>query len=1036
MHFPRNWFAFFSGSKGFHVYVPDKRFVYHGDKLDFTHERQVEALRRSLPEEFFNMIDISIYAPNKGIRPFTQRNPKDRSSRPIISFHSLDSCWNLQGERPGHFNFDMLFDWLSSQALILEGRELPHECATIARRSEPNMPKQPATVARTGQFNVPERVTYRMDRAAIDFELPTFEQKIEALRQYVKEELRLENLPEVDWAKSREKGACYFEPQDSVCMCDAVERTPHARRKSWWYFSGCYAIQQCIAQRHREKGLKVQFVYVPEVVPDLAPEPVHIAFQPQNQFIAPFLPGQQVLIEPTEQWLPEEKVAELLGPKGSRLIVCAPMGSGKTTALNKFVQGLRRENPDLRVLIVCTRQVQGHVYNGAFQGSEMYLDVQAEQRALYESNYLVVCLNSLLKVLPGRTIPSFDVLILDEIMTTLNALVSPMLSGPNTNQPHLFKLFQTFIHTSQRVVMMDGLPGPELYNFLNDMNVWSQFKVLQHTRLGESKEFIFVKDPYAVEDMFKEIMASPDGSMVMVSDSKKILKHFHGLIPEDVKDQAMTICGETEQLIKKSALNPNANWKHLRYLGYNTALGPGASFDAKTAADGAFDTIVVMITCETCSPSEIYQLLSRIRWPISGKVWICVFQKTGSDFFERTARMNEEERRNLVLTQAMEDITHFDRLCQAKIGVRTLRGAENIMDYTQLSLSEMADRPELVRVLCATQQLRLVYEPDSFLRLLAWSRLEALKYRDSARFTQEFKRLIEVNGGTWRTKPCRLDDGQLIKAQKSWMKTVRKTGRTTESYLFPAGARELETIPSQVKDHITKILDVGDMQTQIRFLSVGRFFTDTSPKDRFAKQIFDYFSPPEVQQRLADATAIRFDTTSKVASSLTVTLLEMHGPYKRLFAQLGLEFDIETGLLSGKFDSNALEASKFELIECLKTIQKLQCKADPSRSLVCPDPNFQTGREKTYFFRKLNAALQSAFKWIGFSMDKASKRRKNPEYHIDPVATKLRYSMAGFQCDTFEEIGKEDALFYFANKYIPVNQTERTTTGVSDAVPS
>lgn len=595
--FPDNWFAFFSGSKGFHVYVPSHEFMYEGDKSEFTHERQVAALYESVPAEFFDKIDLSIYAPNKGVRPFTQRNPKDKSSRPIMAFHAEGSRWDPQGAAPGHFRFNLLFDWLAEEALTGACRPLPR-ALTAPRRANPGVRQE--TISSRPELPR-DHIEYRYDRTAVDTIMPTRAEKIEALRLYIKEECMLDHLPVVDQAKSDQSGYVYFVDEDSWCLCDRQERTVHTRRKCWWKIMPVIAEQRCQTERHRSKGLKLEFVHVAPVLPELAPEPQMPIMQPQNQFIAPFLPGQQVLVPATEQYLPTGVLSELLEPEDSRVIVCAPMGSGKTTALNEFVKQKLQVNPEFTVLVLGTRQTQCCVYNGAFEGSELYLDTQMD-RPLFESKYLVLCLNSLMKVLKGSStiVPCYDLLILDEFMTTLDALVSPLLSGPGTNQPRLFKFFQALVCCSKRVVMMDGLPAPEMYNFLNRMNQWQRYKILQHTRLGETKQFVFLQDPRDIEDLFTDTMASASGSLVLVSDSKKVLKYFDSKVPDAVRsaDQAMTICGETEQFIKKSATHPNVNWKHLRYLGYNTALGRKLSFFS-------FCPQVSLLTRLSCSWCEL-----------------------------------------------------------------------------------------------------------------------------------------------------------------------------------------------------------------------------------------------------------------------------------------------------------------------------------------------------------------------------------------------------------------------------------------------
>lgn len=548
-HFRGDWFAFYSGSKGFHVYICQPRFMVETPNMNrLTHGAMVETLKELLkPSDLFDKVDKSIYAPNKGIRPFTQRNPKATQWTPELYFASPQSRWNLPASR---IELE-LFEWLS------ETLDMPGSTQQLIFPIVID-PPAPAQQQQQQQFASEALVSTEFQA--------TRDEKIRVIAEFIRNAKGLQYLPVVDRQDLNQN--IYFAHAESWCFCCTEEEAPtkHKRVKCWWRVFSGHAEQHCLAQRHKSRKFVLRFF---ERAAQQAPA--------LCEFVAPFSEGQLIRVNPEEQFLSPQLIRENLEPDGSRLLVCSPMGTGKTYCLNKVIQ----ESDWAKILVIGTRQTQCSVYKGAFAGSELYLDVQ-QDRPLHEIPFLVVCLNSLMKVLkPGMVVPQYDLLVVDECMTVLDALVSPLLSGAGTNQPGIFRLFKLLLRSAKRVIMMDGLPTIQLYKFLadKDLNIWHQFKVIQHRRQAEGKQFFFLDNPKRMEQLLLDELTS-GGSVVLVSDSKMVLKHYHQLIPEDIRNagQAATICGDTPLEIKKTATDPGQNWKSLRYLGYNTALGRKSSF--------------------------------------------------------------------------------------------------------------------------------------------------------------------------------------------------------------------------------------------------------------------------------------------------------------------------------------------------------------------------------------------------------------------------------------------------------------------------
>lgn len=980
--FPGCWMAYFSGSKGFHVYVLKDEFFFSLDGKDKQDPAcMVAALKELLPESLSNKIDTSIYAVNKGIRPWTQKNPKVSVMKRVRL--AAQGC-------PVQDAYDF-FEWIADVLRCPCVHSLSDKMVLASR------------VPRTPEFATSSTLRIAATSGSAD---------IDTLRQWIKDKLGHENLPDVPKQVGEN---ILFSNEDAWCFCDPKELTRHKRCKTWWRIYNGKAEQRCLAERHKEKRFVLSFGTLSSDLLSVKKTVV--------DFDAEYLPGQVITVDENEKYLPYRMIKENLMPKGSRLLVCSPMGTGKTFSLNRLIKKNRGELK--RILVIGTRQSQCCVFHGAFEGSVNYLEPQ--EKPLHEIEYLVICLNSLMRVArydsdcKGFVVPYYDLLVIDECMTVLRALVSSLLSGPNTYQPAIFELFKLLLKVSGRVVLMDGLPESQIYQFLSDprVNLWHHFKILKHVRPSECKKFVFQPDPMVLEKLVFDCMVS-DRSVVVVSDSKKILKSIHGKLPEPVLPFAMTICGDASEQVKKSASDPGRNWKNLRYLGYNTALGPGASFDTETKEEGAFDEIIVFITCKTSCPTEIYQLISRIRHPLNSRVYVCVLSnRTKHSILDEAMNKSTAEQIDWMTQRLMNDVIGFDKLAQNLPLTIKRQTSEHLLDWSDLRLNECP--LELVRELASEQKLRLVYEPNDFFSLLAWARLEAEKSKDSRFFLKELQNLIQLGGGELE---IRNTTKETLSRQKKFMKAARTEGRTKESRQFPAYKLE-GRVPPDVLEKMGKMVQVENYETQRRFFSLVRHFSSTSKEEvmqRFSNQIERFFVPvPEPVAPKPDDRRTILDPSkfSRVPITLTATLPEVCIPFQKLVELLGLEFNPLTGHLEGQWTTESISPVRHEIVSVYEQLAAARSKADRSSTLYkFEHVDYGTDtKKKTNFYRSLTSALSGIFQWTGFSV--TSTRKRTATYMLDKKTSQLRYAMAGYNCDTLEKnLLNEDALIYFAENHL------------------
>lgn len=420
-----------------------------------------------------------------------------------------------------------------------------------------------------------------------------------------------------------------------------------------------------------------------------------------------------------------------------------------------------------------------------------------------------------------------------------------------------------------------------------------------------------------------------------------------------------------------------------------------------------------MVTCKTCSPSEIYQLISRIRWPLNQRVHVLVMDNASNVL--PCASVDEMKLRLMHGVKSTDAV--FQNLAMTE-GLLEHRG-EYISDFTRLDVQRTP--PELLRQLASEERLYLVYEPNDFLSLLAWARFESEKFRDSEKYLEEFKRLVSLNGGTcispsqWTIR----NEETRIKCQQCWLKGVRQTGRTRESWTFSA---DLPLNDDQRKK-ITDLVKIDDAGTQLRFLQLMRYFkdlgTEEGPNPRFVRQIEKLFGARQENTLLQGA--LRIGDIGRVASTHTVTLVELCLPVHGLMAALDLTFNLQSCVIEGSFTKEFLESERFLIVERYQQLFEVQKKIQPdARSfLLNPNYSFSNGAQKTNFYRNLRFALNSVFNWLGFAVkDVYARGSRKHEYYLDQRVSKLRYAMTGCNCDTFDPTTNEQAFLYFAEKYL------------------
>ena len=578
-----------SGSKGLHVYVrnPDGILCIDKEPSAFTAPRIKAFLQARFSSEFLALIDQSPYAHNKGIRPLGCENPKTKVTPFLIYTSSLEHLENCYEDTWLFW----LCCYLSSDLLYPE--ELEDQQQLQPLRSligvEPTRNSTPINTGTTQEL--------------CDF----FDGPINA---YINRMERSGNL----WNDEKQAGKylTYFSPGIHGTWCPIAKKI-HKTRCTHWdaSFENGTRIAYCFnakcSGKHFVLRLKLnddEIITRPPRDPDVVCDLIRIENPSNERYL------------PTERLINEIEVHK-------KVVVCAPMGSGKTYSILKWIENNSAKLE--KVLIIGTRIQQIAAWHSKFSalGFKNYESIQG---SLYNEPRLLLCLNSLPRLLGTMNqsnnfapLPKFDALIIDEADSLARWLGGNLL----TRSPLIFTILQALVKVSRYVLCMDGIPTKALGEMLKQFSVHQEFKWLSFSSY-KFKEWLFVNNTAYFTDSYLKALRS--GKRVFfVTNSKRAVFRFFDLAQREGgidSSRILAIHGDMARSLRDSSGNPD-DWTRFDLILANGSLGPGASFDHLH-----FHQVFCLVDVnQGVIPAEIAQLIERPRHLINNQVVVIVLKK-------------------------------------------------------------------------------------------------------------------------------------------------------------------------------------------------------------------------------------------------------------------------------------------------------------------------------------------------------------------------------------------------------------------------
>lgn len=280
------------------------------------------------------------------------------------------------------------------------------------------------------------------------------------------------------------------------------------------------------------------------------------------------------------------------------LAIKSPYNTGKTQLIKQILTEMNFE----RILFISYRKTLTNNLYGTFRelGITSYLDKK------YDSNKLICQIESLYKILPLKlidkngelVIPSYDLVIIDEIESVLNHFISPTLE----NKKETFELMSGIIFNSRKILALDGDLNNRSYDFLK---YFGGVTILNNTIKKDQRHYIFTNNKHCFDKKIENDLEN-NKNIVIISLSLKDATYNY----EKYKNKYKCVlhCSNSDDDNKNGLKNVNEYWKNYRLVVYSPSIEAGVNCDIDH-----FDNIYMVFSPNSTSPRGTLQMANRVR---------------------------------------------------------------------------------------------------------------------------------------------------------------------------------------------------------------------------------------------------------------------------------------------------------------------------------------------------------------------------------------------------------------------------------------
>jgi len=299
------------------------------------------------------------------------------------------------------------------------------------------------------------------------------------------------------------------------------------------------------------------------------------------------------------------------------LILKSQMGSGKTTAVLRFVSNLPH---GLHCLIISNRrsillQLSQH------EGVSLYSDL-GNQNAMLQASTLCITLESLPKLVSLNTIlPKFDVVIIDELPATLQQVLSSTVQG----QQLTMTLLEHFVRDADQVIVCASDIAEEDVEIVTSMR--RKRTVFVQNVCATNPETLYIhksKDNF-IDDLIMSICCKQ--KVYIAADEVGWLHRIQAKILDcwwptaRVREYSSSTSSQIEVL--EELRDPNTSWQKFDIVLCSPTITHGVDFNIPSH----FQRVFYFVGGRTIVPRCIVQALRRVRQTVTHEVHLFVNKK-------------------------------------------------------------------------------------------------------------------------------------------------------------------------------------------------------------------------------------------------------------------------------------------------------------------------------------------------------------------------------------------------------------------------
>lgn len=867
--------VYFSGKKGLHVYIYEpSMFVYPPESHSKNRDRLIwidSCLMSMHGEELFNYLDKSIYHINKGIRPYSMPHPKTKV-RPFCIYQkgSIESVWDFIISNKLWATANMFIPEISLPiANAPVGSKISFEIKTLTLGdSSADMSKQtieylntkPGLIGRTVSLN---KITGKKHK-------------------------NVYSLANTTWC-----------PIKSDCHSQSG--------KVYLYLYSCHATFKCFKRNCQEKEFTLKKMFSPlTCLVNLSN-----SLRDSGEIIS--FPMDSITIGSDQKYIEKEDIEWALGNEDSAKYgyIAAPMSSGKTTAFRSYLNDKISETPGFKYCLIVVRQSQAMTFSTIYPQVKNYME--CNNGSLYGIEKLVICINSLSRIYsPAGLLPQYDVLVLDEFESILEAVVGPALSAGKSYQIEIWDTLIALIKSSKRTIFMDGIPTDVSMKYLDRIGILEHLRIVEMPRQIDYRTYIMYSHAQIFVEKLEENIKNGKKT-VLVSNCKAVLQMVFDSIHVPSNDK-LIITGDSDREIKLTSSDPDNYWNKDLFA-FNTAVGPGTSFNPEL-----YSEMGVIVSPNSSSPQVLSQLINRIRNLKEKVVRVIILD----------GKKNKVPTREQLKRQKMENITSV----HGKQSVYPKTGFYQKMDkeYCRLAIRELDQK--IAKELVANKMMVLKHEDDLFIDMLVDFEYKKRILEDSEEYSNQLFLLLRRNGGIVReeidVKRSVIETSTRMLKSDSRDHELKRTLQLTSNQLWSVPTEFNGKLTEKYLLELNKKIPKNDLDVHFMWLHFRKAFTHDSEQSLYEEEFFNL-----VARKKAINNTLLFSNGLKESMDALAKLV-------------GIKIDPVTALVSGKITTSMEFFAITEQINrlCCEILEKIRCKTKMSYKIAstCKDSVTKTNK--------------------------------------------------------------------------------------------